>query len=99
MEDFFDTILIFGTLAGFSYLVAQMSKEKDVGFWTLFATSMLFTPFVGLLIGLFAKRRRTQSDYTPKSTEESKNFLSKFMSKKDDKEELTMPDFNKKTDK
>lgn len=93
MEDFFDTIMIFGTLAGFSLLVAQMSKEKDVGFWTLFATSMLFTPFVGLLIGLLSKRKIKETNSNQTLTQNE--FISKFMTKKDNKD-LEMPDFNKR---
>jgi len=52
-----ETILIVLLLVGFSFLVAQMSKEKDIGFWTLFAICMIFSPMVGLIVALFKKKR------------------------------------------
>lgn len=95
MEDFLDTLLLLGFLLGCAYVVAQMSKEKDVGFWTLFVTSLFLTPFVGLFIGLISKRRLKEGEV---STQSQEGFLSRFMNKKDktdDKNDLEMPDFNK----
>jgi len=95
MEDFLDTLLLLGFLLGCAYVVAQMSKEKDVGFWTLFVTSLFLTPFVGLFIGLISKRRLKEGEV---STQAQEGFLSRFMNKKDktdDKTDLEMPDFDK----
>ena len=100
MEDFLDTMFLLGLLCGFAFLVAQMSKEKDIGFWTLFVTSIFLTPFVGLLLGLIAKRKPKEGSVNISSQEanESQNsFLSRFMSKKDksqSNQEMDMPDFD-----
>ena len=79
-------IIALGIMVGFSLLVAQMSKEKDVGFWTLFACSMLLTPFVGLFIGLISKSKRKDGEVVTIPTEQE-GFLSRFMSKKKDTNE------------
>ena len=100
MEDFLDTMFLLGLVCGFAFLVAQMSKEKDIGFWTLFVTSIFLTPFVGLLLGLIAKRKPKEGSVNISSQEanESQNsFLSRFMSKKDksqSNQEMDMPDFD-----
>lgn len=97
MEDFLEVILSLGIMVGFSLLVAQMSKEKDIGFWTLFAIGMLLTPLVSLVVGLVSKRRDRQNVVNT-SNETQEGFLSRFMKKKDktdDKTDLEMPDFSK----
>jgi hypothetical protein len=100
MEDFLDTMFLLGLVCGFAFLVAQMSKEKDIGFWTLFVTSIFLTPFVGLLLGLIAKRKPKEGSVNISNQEanESQNsFLSRFMSKKDksqSNQEMDMPDFD-----
>ena len=93
MEDFLDTLFRIGFLIGCAYIVAQMSKEKDIGFWTLFVTSLFLTPFVGLLIGLLAKRRLKEGE----SIQTQESFLSRFTSKKQNSnnDDLEMPDFDK----
>ena len=93
MMDMFIMLCIY---VGFSLMVAQISKEKDIGFWTLFSVSMILTPMVGLIIGLFAKRKQAQSQLHVVSNEPQKNnedelkdenikgqfnFMSKFISK------------------
>lgn len=97
MEDFLDTLLLLGFLLGCAYVVAQMSKEKDVGFWTLFVTSLFLTPFVGLFIGLISKRRLKEGEV---GTQAQEGFLSRFMGKKSssNKDDLEMPDFDKSSD-
>ena len=92
-----EMILALVIMVGFSLLVAQMSKEKDIGFWTLFACSLMLTPLVGLIIGLFAKKRQKEGELVmPNATQES--FLSKFTSKKKDSNEknddMDMPNFD-----
>ena len=97
MEDFLDTLFMIGFWCGLAYLVAQMSKEKDIGFWTLFVTSFFLTPFVGLIMGLVVKRRDKQVD-SNESNENKEGFLSRFMKKKEvnnEKTDLEMPDFSK----
>ena len=73
-------------MVGFSLLVAQMSKEKDIGFWTLFACSLILTPLVGLIVGLFAKKKQKEGEVIMPSPEQE-SFLSRFTSKKKDNEE------------
>lgn len=99
MEDFLEIVLSLGIMVGFSLLVAQMSKEKDIGFWTLFAIGMLLTPLVSLVVGLVSKRRDKQvMNFDSHSNETQEGFLSRFFKKKDktdDKTDLEMPDFSK----
>ena len=97
MEDFMEMIFALGIMVGFSLLVAQMSKEKDIGFWTLFACSLMLTPLVGLIIGLFAKKKPKEGELVmPNASQES--FLSRFTSKKKDSNEknddMDMPNFD-----
>jgi len=82
MEDFLDTLFLLGFLIGCA-----------VGFWTLFVTSLFLTPFVGLLIGLLAKRRLKEGE----SIQTQESFLSRFTSKKQNSnnDDLEMPDFDK----
>lgn len=95
-----DMLIMLGIYVGFSLMVAQISKEKDVGFWTLFSVSMVLTPMVGLLVGLFSKRKQNQPQMNVVSKEPEKehseevkdenikgqfNFMSKFMDKTKDK--------------
>jgi hypothetical protein len=97
MEDFMEMIFAIGIMVGFSLLVAQMSKEKDIGFWTLFACSLLLTPLVGLIIGLFAKKKQKEGEVIMPSPEQE-SFLSRFTSKKKDSNEkndnMDMPNFD-----
>lgn len=99
MEDFFELVLSLGILIGFSLLVAQMSKEKDIGFWTLFGCCLIFTPLVGLIIGLVAKRKQDNGGmYMPPTEQEG--FLSRFMSKKkDNNEEKNQKDWKFRVDR
>lgn len=53
----FILFLTFGLLIGMCFVIAQMSKEKEVGFWTLFSISLLFSPIVGLIYGLTRKNK------------------------------------------
>jgi hypothetical protein len=97
MEDFMEMIFALAIMVGFSLLVAQMSKEKDIGFWTLFACSLLLTPFVGLIIGLFAKKRQKEGELVmPNASQQS--FLSRFTSNKrygnDKNDNMDMPNFD-----
>ncbi len=100
MEEFMDIMFLLGLMCGFAFLVAQMSKEKDIGFWTLFVTSLLLTPFVGLIIGLIAKRKPKEGSVNisnQEANESQSSFLSRFMSKKDksqSNQEMNMPDFD-----
>ena len=92
-----EMIFALGIMVGFSLLVAQMSKEKDIGFWTLFACSLMLTPLVGLIIGLFAKKKPKEGELVmPNASQES--FLSRFTSKKKDSNEknddMDMPNFD-----
>lgn len=41
-----------------SLLIAMMGKERKIGFWTLFAISFVFTPLVGLIVGLCSPRNQ-----------------------------------------
>lgn len=91
MEGLLDTLLLLGFICGCAFLVAQLSKEKDIGFWTLFVTSVFLTPFVGLLIGLIAKRRLKEGE----THQVQESFLSKFTKKKDSNEENKMDTENK----
>jgi hypothetical protein len=87
MEDFLEIVLSLGLMVGFCLLVAQMSKEKDIGFWTLFAVGMLLTPLVSLVVGLVAKKRLKEGEIpASSSTETQEGFLSRFMKKKDNDE-------------
>lgn len=54
MEYVFLSVLI---VIAMSFAIAQMSKEKEIGFWTLFAISIVFSPLVGLIVGLTRKNR------------------------------------------
>lgn len=85
-------------MVGFSLLVAQMSKEKDIGFWTLFACSLILTPLVGLIVGLFAKKKQKEGEVIMPSPEQE-SFLSRFTSKKTYNEEKNENDWKYRVDK
>lgn len=47
---------------GMCYVVAQMSKEKDVGFWSLLSISILFSPMIGMIYGLTRKNKNEKNN-------------------------------------
>lgn len=58
MESVLDVILTLGIFTGASLAVALMSKERKVGFWTLFSISLILTPFVGIALGMLSQKRK-----------------------------------------
>lgn len=84
-SDLMEFLFIFAILGGMAFLVAQMSKERNVGFWTLFAISVFLTPFAGILVGLLAGRRKNPNE--PVNVKEAQGkFWERFMPKGDESE-------------
>lgn len=97
----FELLIMFAVFLGFSLIVANMSKERDIGFWTLLAISFLLTPIIALIVGLCAKKKLKEGEYIQSPPLETQGgFLSKMFGKKDKKDNnspppdnLEMPDF------
>lgn len=85
MDTILDFLLTFFVLGGMAFLVAQMSKEREIGFWTLFAISVFFTPFIGIIVGLLSKKKRNPNappeQVDVKETQDK--FWDRFMPKKE----------------
>ena len=90
MDTILDFLLTFGILGGMAFIVAQMSKDRDIGFWTLFAISVFLTPFIGIFVALISKKRRSvvpgvQVD--PENVKETQSkFWQRFAPKRDEDE-------------
>lgn len=89
-SDLMEFVFIFAILGGMAFLVAQMSKERNVGFWTLFAISVFLTPFVGILVALVSGRKKSAVPSQDTSHKQAQsNFWDNFM--KDRKNDKTPP--------
>ncbi|MFM7901955.1 MAG: hypothetical protein ACKPAD_08205 [Bacteroidota bacterium] len=91
-----EIIILFLLYIGVSWAVANISKEREIGFWTLMATSFILTPIVALLIGLFAKKKKINGDYMlGENDEKSTGVFSNIFNKKakGTEDNLEMPDF------
>jgi amino acid transporter len=88
METLIDFMLTFAVLGGMAFLVAQMSKDREIGFWTLFVVSVFLTPFIGIFVALLSKRKRgagSGTDVQSESIKETQSkFWERFMPKKDE---------------
>ena len=88
METILDFLLTFAILGGMAFIVAQMSKDREIGFWTLFAISVFLTPFVGIFVALVSKRKRGAGpgvQVEPESIKETQSkFWERFTPKKDE---------------
>jgi len=49
-------ILLLIFYLGVTVSVALIGKQRQIGFWQLFVVSLLFTPFVGIVVGLNSKK-------------------------------------------
>jgi amino acid transporter len=78
METLLDFLLTFAVLGGMAFLVAQMSKDREIGFWTLFVVSVFLTPFVGIFVALLSKRKRGAGSGVNVQSESIKETQSKF---------------------
>lgn len=67
--------LTFGLLIGMCFVIAQMSKEKDVGFWTLFSISLLLSPIVGLIYGLTRKNKIKNNSFSVRNNIDNNQLL------------------------
>jgi hypothetical protein len=83
MDTIIDFLLTFLVLGGMAFLVAQMSKDREVGFWTLFVISVFLTPFVGIFVALLSKRKRGAGTESENINETQSKFWQRFMPKKD----------------
>lgn len=81
METLLEILLTFAIIGGLAFVVAQMSRDRDIGFWTLFAVSAFFTPFVGVIVGLLSKKKRDPNQPPPPSQikQEQDKFWDRFM--------------------
>ncbi len=86
ISDLMEFIFIFAILGGMAFLVAQMSKERNVGFWTLFVLSVFLTPFAGILVGLLAGKRKNPNEPPTNIKEAQGKFWERFMPNSDGKE-------------
>jgi hypothetical protein len=75
MLEIFCFFLVFGAMA---FIVALMSKEREIGFWTLFAISLFLTPFVGVFAALLSRKKRGAGAGVQVGGEEIKETQSKF---------------------
>ena len=96
-----DLLIMFLVFLGISLVVANLSKERDIGFWTLLAICFIFTPIVALLVALLSKKRNKGFEFMQEPQQEQNNgMFSRFFGKKENKkddsppqENLEMPDF------
>lgn len=81
METLLEILLTFAIIGGLAFVVAQMSRDRDIGFWTLFAVSAFFTPFVGVIVGLLSKKKRDPNQPPPpnQTKQEQDKFWDRFM--------------------
>lgn len=91
MDTLLDFLLTFAVLGGMAFLVAQMSKDREVGFWTLFVVSVFLTPFIGIFVALVSKKKRNPN--APPGPVDVKGaqdkFWDRFMpNKNDDKNDM-----------
>ena len=88
METLLEILLTFGFILGLAYIVAQMSRDREIGFWTLFAVSTFFTPFIGVIVGLLSKKKKDPNTLGEKhvSQEDNEKFWSRFMPDNDEKQ-------------
>lgn len=95
-----ELLIMFLVFLGFSLVVANISKERDIGFWTLLAVCFLLTPIIGLIVGLCARKKHIEEDFMQSQSDESnKGFFSNIFGKKSKNDansppqDLDMPDF------
>lgn len=88
MDTILDFLLTFLVLGGMAFLVAQMSKDREVGFWTLFVVSVFFTPFIGILVALLSRKKRNPYAVHERgdAKETQSKFWERFMPNKDENE-------------
>ena len=93
METLLEILFTFAIIGGMAYVVAQMSRDREIGFWTLFAVSAFFTPFVGVIVGLLSKRKRSPEEIRHQEQPEpdQDKFWSRFMPGKDGQDENATP--------
>lgn len=62
-------LVFFAIWGGMAFVVAQMSRDREIGFWTLFAVSLFFTPFIGVIAGLMSRKKRPVGNAPPTPTQ------------------------------
>lgn len=51
---------------GLCFLVAMVGTNKNIGYWTTFLISLVFSPLIGLIFGLASKDKVVVKEYTCK---------------------------------
>ncbi len=84
----------------FAIIIGGVFKDKNVGFWAVFFISLLFSPLVGLIVGIASDKKRPQKVRTINQPPQNSiaDELRKLKSLLDD-ETITQDEFDKQKEK